>query len=83
MVTKETILEAYIFLRENNNTIPDETLDFIKRVCMDEIDKKNGIGGRDNYSLEDLIRFGYYVRKHPSIAMRKNYINYKNKAKNL
>jgi len=39
----EEIIEAYIFLREKNQRIPSETLDFIKDAAiekLEEIDKQ-------------------------------------------
>lgn len=29
------------------------------------------------FNLEELFRFGYYVRKNPTVVMRKNYLNWK------
>jgi len=43
---KKEIIEAYIFLRENNHTIPSETLEFMKDAAiekLDEIDKLSNI----------------------------------------
>ncbi|BAV39189.1 hypothetical protein BPT24_066 [Tenacibaculum phage pT24] len=43
MVTKESIMEAYVFLRKNNQSIPDETLDFMKDASLKSLeDLKNG-----------------------------------------
>ena len=39
MITKQTIMDAYLFLRKNNNTIPDETLDFIRDVSLTAYEK--------------------------------------------
>jgi len=35
---KKEIREAYIFLRKNNNTIPDETLEFMKDAALEKAD---------------------------------------------
>ena len=38
-------MEAYLFLREHNHSIPSETLEFMKDVSLREIEKvKNGRG---------------------------------------
>lgn len=34
---KKEIIEAYIFLRENNNTIPSKTLEFMKDTAIDAV----------------------------------------------
>ena len=34
MITEKAIIEAYVFLREHNNTISDEVLDFIKNSSI-------------------------------------------------
>lgn len=36
---KKHILEAITFLRQNNHTIPDEILEFMKKVSLKEIEK--------------------------------------------
>ena len=41
MITEQSILEAYIFLRENNHSIPDETLDFMKGASLDKLTEIN------------------------------------------
>ena len=37
MITKETIIEAYVFLRKNNTSVPDETLDFMKDTALEKL----------------------------------------------
>jgi protein-arginine kinase activator protein McsA len=37
MITRELIIEAYLFLRKNNQSIPDETLDFIKHSALEAL----------------------------------------------
>jgi hypothetical protein len=39
MINKADIVNAYLFLRENNHSIPSETLDFIKAVSIRELEK--------------------------------------------
>jgi len=38
MITRQTIIDAYVFLREKNNSIPDATLDFIKDASLSAYD---------------------------------------------
>lgn len=42
MVTRKDILNAYVFLRIRNHSIPDEVLDFIKDAALEKLktDKK-------------------------------------------
>ena len=42
MITEQTIVDAYLFLRKNNNTIPDETLEFMKEAL--KMLKIDGLG---------------------------------------
>jgi len=37
---KKEILEAIIFLRENNHTIPSETLEFMKAASLEKVNPK-------------------------------------------
>lgn len=37
MIKQSDILDAYLFLRKNNHSIPDEALEFIKNAAMDKI----------------------------------------------
>lgn len=41
MVTPETIIEAYLFLRKHNHSIPDETLDFMKHASIEKLEEIN------------------------------------------
>ena len=80
MITKQTIMDAYLFLRNNNYTIPDETLDFIKNASLKmlEVDGLNRVAdilGQAN-RLE-LDRFliakdanGFYLRETLCVAHR-------------
>lgn len=38
MISRELIIEAYIFLRESNHAVPSETLDFIKDASLSAYD---------------------------------------------
>jgi hypothetical protein len=40
MICKERILEAYLFLRKNNHSIPSEVLDFILEVSLQALEDK-------------------------------------------
>ena len=37
MITQKEILGAYVFLRTNNQSIPDEVLDFIKDAALEKL----------------------------------------------
>jgi len=39
MIKQSDILNAYLFLRENNHSIPSETLNFMRDVSMRELKK--------------------------------------------
>lgn len=43
-MNKQEIIDAYLFLRENNHDIPDDTLDFMKNVALRELEKINDGG---------------------------------------
>lgn len=36
---RKEIIEAYVFLRKNNHTIPDTTLDFMKNAALKELNR--------------------------------------------
>lgn len=36
---KKEIREAYLFLREKNNTVPSETLEFMLNASLEKVDK--------------------------------------------
>lgn len=38
MMKRNEIIEAYVFLRENNNSISDQTLDFMKDASLSAYD---------------------------------------------
>lgn len=40
-VKQQHIIDAYVFLRKNNHSLPDDVLDFIKDVCLEHIQKSN------------------------------------------
>lgn len=42
MIKESDILNAYLFLRENNSSIPSETLTFMKDISIREL-KKNAL----------------------------------------
>lgn len=47
---KNEIIDAYLFLRENNQSIPSETIEFMKDVSLRELERvKNG---RDCFSCQ-------------------------------
>lgn len=38
-MNREEIIDAYLFLRENNHSIPDSTLNFMKDVALRELER--------------------------------------------
>lgn len=50
MIEKNDIIDAYVFLRENNHSIPSETLEFMKDVSIRELEKVRN--GRECFSCE-------------------------------
>ena len=41
MITKENILDCYAFLRKNNNSIPDDVLDFVLNASIEKLENIN------------------------------------------
>jgi hypothetical protein len=37
LINRKTIMEAWTFLREKNNAIPSETLDFIRDAALEKL----------------------------------------------
>jgi len=54
MITKELIIEAYLFLRKHNQTIPEETLEFMKYSSLKAF--KNSFNNED--SVGSLCKCG-------------------------
>ncbi len=54
MIKQSDILNAYLFLRENNHSIPSETLTFMKDVSMRELKKiaANAVSVRELHQEE-------------------------------
>ena len=40
MTTKQHIIDMYLHLRSTNQSIPDEALEFMKRTCMEALDRE-------------------------------------------
>lgn len=54
MITKKNIIDAYIFLRTKNNSIPDEVLDFTKDAALEKLkpdEKEYDKGFRDGFDF--------------------------------
>lgn len=52
-ITKETIMDTYLFLREKNNTIPSETIDFMKDCALDRL-KELGLSFEKGYKIKRI-----------------------------
>lgn len=37
LVSRKSILEAYMFLRDHDNGIPEETIDFMKEAALEKL----------------------------------------------
>ena len=58
MITKDAIIEAYLFLRKSNHSIPDEVLDFIKDTSLyklKEIERYSCVGCKYHNTLNDKL----------------------------
>lgn len=80
MITKQTIMDAYLFLRKNNNTIPDEVLEFMKSASL-KMFKIDGLGKiidiLEQAERLELDRFliakdpnGFYLRETLCVSHR-------------
>jgi hypothetical protein len=58
MITKETIIEAYLFLRKNNMSVPDETLDFMKHAALEKL-QESKVKNSDLFSIP-VVNDNYY-----------------------
>ena len=57
-MNRQEIIDAYLFLRENNHDIPDETLDFMKDVSLRQYDLVYGVPdaeGTDNIIISEEV----------------------------
>ncbi|HJY22701.1 MAG TPA: hypothetical protein VJ279_07440 [Hanamia sp.] len=48
MITEKLIIDAYVFLRRTNNSIPDEVLDFIKESSLSALRKQNALQAEES-----------------------------------
>ena len=55
MITKETIMEAYLFLRKENQSVPSETLEFMKDTALAEL-QKSGVKNLGIHSVSNAKR---------------------------
>lgn len=55
MVQRNEIIDAYLFLRENNHSIPSETLDFIKGAALAAYDSRFRKAPWPDYEGADLF----------------------------
>ena len=79
MITEKLIIDAYVFLRRTNNSIPDEVLDFIKESSLSALRKQNELQAEE--SLEKPIlrnKFKEETGIAPVFGNRIPYIDYIN-----
>lgn len=50
---KKEIMDAYLFLRENNHSISDEVLDFIKDTVFNKLESQSFVGVAENFKNSD------------------------------
>lgn len=53
---RQQIIDAYIWIRKNNNTIPDDVLDFMKLAALEKLDKKENYPNLNQ--IDDAFYFG-------------------------
>jgi len=68
MITKNDIIEVYVYLRKYNNSIPDEVLEFIKTATLEKLEKYNNLI-ENNYKTVDKCEF-LYSNDHYSCGNR-------------
>lgn len=54
MITKETIMEAYLFMRKENSSVPSETLEFMKDTALAEL-QKSQVGNLGIFSVKGVF----------------------------
>lgn len=73
MITAKLITEAYVFLRTNNHSIPDEVLDFMKDVSLAALDSQNSgkpivSGSLPQFLMDEIFTAaGTMVDKFPEV----------------
>lgn len=69
MITKETIMEAYLFLRKENMRVPSETLEFMKDTALTELQKREV----KNLGIHSVSGSYYYLKKGDEIQTGDEY----------
>jgi len=78
MITKKDIIDAYVFLRKNNQSIPDEVLDFIKDTCIEKLDLMERQNDYDSFvpcpkcGNKLMIDLNFIICSNPSCSYRNN-----------
>lgn len=60
MITKQLILDSYLFLRKENQTIPSETLEFMKNASLKALENDND---KDELLIECGLQLKYLSEK--------------------
>jgi|WetSurMetagenome_2_1015567.scaffolds.fasta_scaffold153602_3 hypothetical protein len=61
MISKDEIINAWVFLRKKNHSISDETLDFMKNISIEALEKIEN-ANKGILSFEDIVEEpGQYV----------------------
>ena len=57
MIDKKSIIEAVVFLREKNQTIPSEVIEFMKQASLKAMDSQSSTGGIEREALNpDFVK---------------------------
>jgi hypothetical protein len=62
MITRQSIIEAYVFLRTNNQSLPDEVLDFIKGAALEKLGEVKDAEGRRLHEGDRVYAFHFNGR---------------------
>lgn len=84
MITEKLITDAWAYLRTNNNSIPDDVLDFIKDSSLDALRQQNSrqtdcytaleLLGGELSKLDAVIKYGSVHAAIDIAANRRNTI---------
>jgi hypothetical protein len=79
--TRKEIIEAYVFLRTNNMTIPSETLEFMKNSSLNALDQALTIPVVSQRS-ELLLAYHRYLTEELSLDLKEIWVDEHLKANN-
>jgi len=84
---KKEIIEAVVFLREHNHTIPSETIEFMKQASLDKLKKRSVTtfcfdcwdrNGNTDTKVVDAVTVedakAIFKERHPNFAFDEPYV---------